>query len=466
MPAQLLGDNRKWRCRPRSGRRLCPTREFPRTTRGVLAAALNDSADTISLTVVGTDGDAINKLIGNYVQAYAEARRAMSAQTSSRPNRARRSSSATLQSRRSAGESQLRQKLETVPPVVLDPQLSQPDASGASRQSQQQQQQQVVPIIPPGADADTTQMLFERNALANRITAIQLAVADAAVNSNVPNSYAETLDQSGAARIPGKTSSPVIPAAVIILAGLAIGLGAAVLVDRRDHTVRSVRVASSTLSAPLLATTPPPRRGAPEFSLLERPDSARSDAFRKLAATCVATDQLPQAIMVSTPEGDTHDYVAANFAAALADLGLRVALVATSPSQSWYLEQFTVPVEGEGDLARLLELADEGAFNGQATRHLAWTDLSENLVVVPPSPEGVLDVPLDALPPFLEALQRSGIDVTVIAGPPLLEDANATIVAWETRSVMWRCRSARSPSVRPPKPQRDSSLLTSTRSVS
>jgi hypothetical protein len=323
-----------------------------------------------------------------------------------------------------------------VPPVVPEPQLSS-TGNGLTRSQQNQQQQQVVPIVPPGADDVTTQMLFERNALANRITEVQLAIADASVNSNVPDSYTETLDESGAARIPGKTSSSVIPAAIIILAGFALGLAAAVLIDRRDHTIRSVKAASSTLSAPLLATTPPPRRGRQEFAILERPDSARSEAFRKLAATCVATDQLPQAIMVSTPEGDTHDYVAANFAAALADLGLQVALVATSPSQSWYLEHFTVPLEGEGDLSRLLELAHEGVFNGQATRHLAWTDLTENLVIVPPSPEGALDVPLDAFPPFLESLQRSGVDVTVIAGPPLLEDANATIVAWETRSVMW-----------------------------
>jgi Mrp family chromosome partitioning ATPase len=400
------------------------------------AAELNDSADTITLTVTGTDGEAINKLIDKYVEAYGEARRVVSAQTIQAFQQGSQEQLRTLQARRSAVETQLRQKLETLPPVVLDPQLSsEPDGSAASRQNQQQQQ--VVPVIPPGADTDTTQMLFERNALANRITQIQLAVADAAVNSNVPNSYTETLDQSGAARIPGKTSSSVIPAAIIILAGLALGLAAAVLIDRRDHTIRSVRVASSTLSAPLLATTPPPRRGSPEFAVLERPDSARSEAFRTLAATCVATDQLPQAIMVSTPEGDTHDYVAANFAAALADLGLRVALVATSPSQGWYLEHFTVPLDGEGDLTQLLELAQEGVFNGQATRHLAWTDLTENLIIVPPSPEGALDVPLDAFPPFLESLQRSGVDVTVIAGPPLLEDANATIVAWETRSVLW-----------------------------
>ena len=141
--------------------------------------------------------------------------------------------------------------------------------------------------------------------------------------------------------------------------------------------------------------------------------------------------------MVSTPEGDAHDDVAANLAAALADLGLQVALVATSPRQSWYLERFTVPVEGAGDVSELLEQAQEGRFNGEAKRHLAWTDLTANLVVVPPSPEGALTVPLDGIPPFLDALSRSGIDVTVIAGPPLLEEADATLVAWETQSVLW-----------------------------
>ena len=47
------------------------------------------------------------------------------------------------------------------------------------------------------------------------------------------------------------------------------------------------------------------------------------------------------------------------------------------------------------------------------------------------------DVSLDGLGPLLEALSSSGVDVTVIAGPALLEDPNATILAWITRSVLW-----------------------------
>ncbi len=46
-------------------------------------------------------------------------------------------------------------------------------------------------------------------------------------------------------------------------------------------------------------------------------------------------------------------------------------------------------------------------------------------------------LPIDGLPPLLEAISEMGVDVTVIAGPPFLEAADATIIAWATRSVMW-----------------------------
>src|SRR5262249_14883624 len=67
---------------------------------------------------------------------------------------------------------------------------------------------------------------------------------------------------------------------------------------------------------------------------------------------------------------------------------------------------------------------------------LASTDQAPNLVVVPPADRPMFQPPVDALPPLLHALADSGIDVTVIAGPALLEEADATIVAWATRSVL------------------------------
>ena len=47
------------------------------------------------------------------------------------------------------------------------------------------------------------------------------------------------------------------------------------------------------------------------------------------------------------------------------------------------------------------------------------------------------DVPLDGLPPLLDAFSRDGIDTVVIGGPAYLEDPNATIIAWSTRNMLW-----------------------------
>jgi Mrp family chromosome partitioning ATPase len=437
MPGQLLRGQVAMALSPPVREQALSESDIPANDTSVIFdAVLNEIGDTITLSVTSTDAEATEKVIGNYATAFTEARRAVSAQALQSTQQGAQAELSTLQSRRSALESQLRQRLGgTLPPVVLSPTLS-PGGGGAASEGQQPPQTP-VPEIPPGADSETTQILFERNALANRITELQLARAEAAVNGNTPQPYAEVLEASGAARIAGATSSPLVPIGLIMLVGLAIGLVLAVLVDRRDHTIRSVKLASSTLSAPLLSTIPPPHRGRPEYTVLERPDSARTEAFRKLAATCVATDQLPNAIMVSSPEGHAYDDVAANFAAALSDLGLYVALVATSPRQSWYLDEFTFPVENAADLSQLLQWAHEGRFDGEARRSLARTDLTPNLVVVQPTPDHSLAVPLDGIPPFLDALSASGIDVTVIAGPPLLEDSNATIVAWETRTVLW-----------------------------
>jgi Mrp family chromosome partitioning ATPase len=434
MPAKLLRGQDAFARSPEVREKALKDADIPTNDASVVFdAALNEIGDTITLTVTSNDAEATSKLIGTYVIAYTDARRAVSADAIRGAHEGAQAEIVKLQSRRSAVESQLRQRIDPLPPVVTAPVA--PDASANTEGGEQQPPP--VPVIPPGADSDTALLLFERNALANRIIDVQLAYAEAVVNSNEPSPYAEVLDQSGASLIPGKASSPLVPVGIILLTGLALGLAAAVVLDRRDQTIRGVRVASSTLSAPLLSTIPPPRRKH-EYAVLERPGSERGAAFRKLAATCVTTDRLPSAIMVSTPEGDTHDDVAANLAAALASLGLQVALVATAPRQSWYLDQFTVPVAEDGnDFRELLELAHEGRFNGEATRRLAWTDLTPNLVVVPPAPESPLTVPLDGLPPFLDSLERSGIDVTVIAGPSLLEDPDATLIAWQTRSVLW-----------------------------
>jgi Mrp family chromosome partitioning ATPase len=167
---------------------------------------------------------------------------------------------------------------------------------------------------------------------------------------------------------------------------------------------------------------------------LVAPGTPWDGAYRALAATSIATDRLPRAIVVTSPTGNVQDTVAANFAAALAGLGLRVALIGTDPRQGWFLDTSEGSEPGLA-FPDLLEMAHQGRLDGSLPRGLVSTRL-DNLLVMAPGAAGQ-DFSLDGLGPLLEALSSSGVDVTVIAGPALLEDPNATILAWITRSVLW-----------------------------
>ncbi len=83
----------------------------------------------------------------------------------------------------------------------------------------------------------------------------------------------------------------------------------------------------------------------------------------------------------------------------------------------------------------MLTVAHSGRLNGQVQEHLVPSRL-QNLRVLAPS-EVESDDLLERLPQLFEALASAGVDVTVIAGPSLLEDPSATIFAWSTRSVLW-----------------------------
>lgn len=83
----------------------------------------------------------------------------------------------------------------------------------------------------------------------------------------------------------------------------------------------------------------------------------------------------------------------------------------------------------------LLEAAHANRLGDDLRTRLATSSVMD-LYVVPPG-NGEEDLRLDGLPPLLDALSRSGIDVTVLAGPALLDGPDATIIAWSTRHVLW-----------------------------
>jgi Mrp family chromosome partitioning ATPase len=288
-----------------------------------------------------------------------------------------------------------------------------------------------VAVLPPGTSEDVILLVVQRNALLNAIASTREDFGSQYLTSLFPDSFASILQTHSAAKITPPAPSNRTPILAFLGVGLALALLLPILKDRLDRSIRSAKVAAEALDATVLTVLPPvPRR---TVHVLAPPGSETEEAYRALAATAVATDRLPKAIVVTSPTGTLQDTVAANFAAALATLGLRVALVATDPRQSW----FSGNGHGEDNklsFTELLNLAHSGKLNGALSRALVPTQV-DNLFVLPPG-KGNGEPGLDGLAPLLSALS-STVDITVVAGPSLLEDPNATIFAWTTRSVLW-----------------------------
>src|SRR5690606_27122227 len=105
--------------------------------------------------------------------------------------------------------------------------------------------------------------------------------------------------------------SNVVPIAAFLGIGLALAVVVPVLRDRLDRSIRSPKVAADALDATVLTVLPPPtRRMVHSFAPA---GSEAEEAYRALAATAVATDRLPRAIVVMSPTGTLQDMVAANF---------------------------------------------------------------------------------------------------------------------------------------------------------
>ena len=283
--------------------------------------------------------------------------------------------------------------------------------------------------LPPGTPLETELLVYERQGLLQRIEAARRSYAQTSTDVVVPQAYATIVERSVPEQISAELPSPLIPIGVALALALGLGIGVPILLDRVDHSIRDSHTAGVALAAPVLSVIPEPSPS--RLTSLAQPGSPRAHAYRTLAAASVATDELPRAIVVTAPVGKMQDSVAANFAAALADLGLRVTLVATHDGQAWYGD----PDSGAPTLPDFLAMAHAGRLNGDARDYLLTTPV-QNLRILPAGTTES-DALIVGLPPLLRALADAGTDVTVIAGRSILEDPSATILAWSTRSVLW-----------------------------
>jgi capsular polysaccharide biosynthesis protein len=287
--------------------------------------------------------------------------------------------------------------------------------------------------VPANVPLDTALLVYERVSTVSAIDNTRRQWVDDKHDAESPDKHASVVEVHATQNVTPPANSPKTPTLLILGVGLLLALALPVLVDRMDHTIRDAKTASAAFSAPVLSTIPPTRNRYE----LAKPGTAREGAFRALAAMSVATDRLPRSIVVTSPLGEEQDSIAANFAAALATLGVRVALIGTSPRHAWFSEGAAVESNGKEatTFPQMLELAYAGRLNGDAPTYLQRSSI-DNLYVLPPGQRDI-DVSTDGLAPMLQALTSASIDVTVIAAPALLQDPNTTIYAWTTRSVMW-----------------------------
>jgi Mrp family chromosome partitioning ATPase len=382
----------------------------------------NERGDIHILTVTAPTQEQARDLASNYGSAYVAARRQAVADGSDGARDDAQQALTTLQGRFSEVEAEL----QRIDPLLLE---ILPDMAAPSDGDANDEEDAGPTINLPASTPIRTQLLVsERMDLLGKIADARQTYARSSTDTLVPQSYATLVERIAPHRITPAPPSPLIPVGVAVAVAALLAVGIPVLLDRVDHSIRDSHAAGAALAAPVLSTIPAPRAS---MKTLARPESPGGYAYSTLATASVATDQLPRAIVVTAPVGHMQDMVAANFAAALADLGLRVVLVPTHPRQSWYADA----PEGSLTLPDFLRLAYTGRLNGEVPEQLQPTPVA-NLRILPHG-AAEADALIDGLPPLLRAFADGGVDVTVIAAPSILEDPSATILAWSTRSVLW-----------------------------
>jgi Mrp family chromosome partitioning ATPase len=382
----------------------------------------NQRDDLFTLRVTAPTEEQARDLSNGYAIAFMGARRGLVAAGSNGQAQAAEAALTRLQQRFSEVEA----ALERIDPDLL---ASLPDSAEPLDEETATGEADLGVTLPPTTPIETQKLVYERADLLRKIESARRTYAQSSTDTIVPDAHASIVERITPEDITPEPPTPLIPIGVAVGIAVLLALGIPVLRDRVDHSIRDSHAAGVALSAPVLSTIPAPPPS--HMQTLARPGSPRSHAYRTLAAASVATDQLPRAIVVSAPVGQMQDSVAANFAAALADLGLRVVLVPTDRRQAWYAEA----PNGALTLPDFLAQAHSGRLNGEVPHQLQPTPV-DNLRILPHG-DTEADALIDGLPPLLRAFNDGGVDVTVIAAPSILEDPSATILAWSTRSVLW-----------------------------
>ncbi|MEZ5140522.1 MAG: hypothetical protein R2711_17625 [Acidimicrobiales bacterium] len=282
-------------------------------------AVLNEAGDIMTVAASARQEDTAQKAADAYADAFIGARRKTVADTTASAQGGARSSLVTLNDQLREIEKELRDQNIELPDVVRES----TDGDGNS-----------VPTVidTQGLNLDQTLLVYSRNSIINQILRTRQTYAQLEADRLTPRSYTDVVEKPAPQTITPEPPSPLIPIAVALGGGLPRpGRPGADGPLRPHHQGRPHRVhhpgrtgARRHPRGPA-ATTAPSRRRAP---------SSTAPTGRSRPRAWPRTDC--RTLLVSSPDGTPQDAVAACFAVALAEIGVRVVLVGTNANHDWY----------------------------------------------------------------------------------------------------------------------------------
>ncbi|QIG79549.1 GumC family protein [Stakelama tenebrarum] len=226
------------------------------------------------------------------------------------------------------------------------------------------------------------------------------------------------------ARVPGSPSSPILWLNLFLaaVAGVAIGVGAAFVIELADDTVKTPEDVQEKLHLPLLGVTPAVEGNVDE-ALGER-RSGIAEAYQSIqtAMQLATPGGLPRSLLLtSTDMGEGKSTTAAALVRGMAERGKRVLLVDADLRRPTLHRRFSKP-----NTLGLANVLADGAPASEAI--ISLEDEGFDILCsgpIPPNPAQLLSV---RLAEFLDTVLPH-YDIVVLDGPPVLGLSDAPLMA-------------------------------------
>lgn len=230
------------------------------------------------------------------------------------------------------------------------------------------------------------------------------------------------------------TPRPRVNLALGIFLGLTVGVGIAVLRTVLDTRIRSTEDVQRIIDVPILGriANDPKVKHKPLIVHLD-PRSPQAEAFRTLRTNVqfLSIGKGPESFVVSSSgPGEGKTTTATNLALALADIGLKVALVDCDLRKPRIAEY--MGLEGAAGLTDILigraDISD--VLQGWGKQHLHVLPAGQ----LPPNPSELLGS--DEMDAVLQALEHS-MDVIILDAPPVPVVTDAVVIGAKTQGVIF-----------------------------